>query len=121
MSTTNVYQFECVLDDGSVIYLRTNYCAVENCFMNYLKNLLCCDPTVACKVPNYYEFNAFFALLHSYTAFLNSFGNFENYYTSISSTQVADLYTMKQILDRAEEYCNECLPLIRTNTNCGCS
>lgn len=107
------------IDGNQVFFTKFVYCGIETCKLNYLKKIICCNPEGNCsdcvdddcKHKNYYDFNAFSILMATYYAMLNAEINF-NYSYSASEindvTKIAELYSLEQLIERANEYCQTC-------------
>ena len=109
-------------------------CGMKACFVDFTKERVC-NPKADCSCggncsglcnitpTDVYDFNAFSVLTYNYFALLNDLYIKNFVYTVFTTSDTDKLYTIKQYLDRIEEYCGTCsTTTVDTNTGtCGCS
>lgn len=109
-------------------------CVMKSCFIDYTKKRVC-NPKADCacggncsglcnKTPDdVYDFNAFSILVYGYFSLLNDQYLKNFIYTVFTPSDIANLLTMQQYLERIKEYCGNCsTTTVDTNTgDCGCS
>ena len=92
-------------------------CAIEACKLMHLQNTICSNPEgncgkcSNCGTKDYYNFNAFSVIMQNYFMLVNAQLNFVYPYsiTDItSSTMIANLSTINDLLTKALEYCEVC-------------
>lgn len=101
------------IDGNEQIQIVASYCNLNNCILNYLKQIICNKPCGDCKTENVYNFNALMINAHTYFALINEQFNFNYIYSTIDISTIDRLYEIKSFIERFSEYCeNDC--------NCGC-
>jgi len=104
-----VYKFTVTKGESSYTYLVINYCVIQNCYLNYLKGIICCNPADVCATQNVYDYNTFHSLVNVLMAQLNSEYNFNFIYEFISDEKLDELHNISAIIDRINtEYCSNC-------------
>ncbi len=100
-------------EEGSFEYYSiANYCAFEECWLNFLNKVICHKPKNECDCRENYEFNMFLINAHTFFMLLNNEFNYNFIYTSIDTTKIDSLYTINSFITRFNDYCKDkkCLP-----------
>lgn len=98
--------------DTGDIYVLSNYCIIDECISTYILDLLCptvdrCDP---CPPDN--ELNQMLLLSYTYFMQLNSEYGYNNFYSGLDNTKLAELAQIKTTMDRLLSFCQRrgCIP-----------
>lgn len=111
-----VYTVTITIGEETFTYIVVIYCAIEACYLAYLNKLMCCNTETncssaldsKCREKDYYDFNAFSILMHSFFSMLNHEYVFNFAYDTITDSHLAELVEINTLLERAEEYCLTC-------------
>lgn len=129
--TDGVYKFSVVRNGIESSTIKIVYCQAENCIKDLMYKVIldnCCDK---CDDKDISKINR---LLISTTIFLALIKDYHSYntgfYTEFTKTQIEDIYTISDVLNRINEYCYECqdvkidnISIVKSykNNDCGCN
>jgi hypothetical protein len=86
-----------------------NFCNIRECLHKHITNLMCASPKNDCKEGDYYDFNALIVTLTTYFNQVNGeFISAPILTTVLADEKINELFTLKQYLDKMEEYCPDC-------------
>jgi len=104
--------FKPILGNDAQSYIIFNYCNFKTCYFDYLKKVMCSDICEDCNKTGFYDFNSFSINAQLFLSQMNAENGFNYFYTAIDNAKISELYDIKAVMDRLNEYCNK---------NCGCS
>lgn len=100
-----VYMLKIVQGVTTKYFSLPIFCAIQDCYLKYLKQTLCETIDTNCISDSHYDFNAFIINSHSLFLLLNDELNNNYIYTTVSSDKLDELYTIKTFIDRIKGYC----------------
>ena len=110
LSRDGIYQF--VMEDALVttdlIITVANFCNIRTCLHKHITNLMCSAPKTDCKEEDFYDFNALVVTLTTYFNQVNGEFISAPIFDALVDSQIDDLFTLKQYLDKMQEYCPDC-------------
>jgi hypothetical protein len=89
------------------------YCGFESCLLSKIKKLICKDADCGCGcedksegINEKYNFNAIALLYFTFLSLLNSTYVVGWQFSTLSTTDLDDLYVISQIIKQGNNYCN---------------
>lgn len=103
-----IYRF---FDSSTSLYHKVPvYCSIESCLKEDISKIICkdnpCDCSEGISQKIYYEFNRKISLVWLFFSLLNSVYVDGFQFTTLSESELDDLFTLSQILNKFTEYCN---------------
>jgi len=92
-------------EEQQEIYVLNNYCIIEECFGEYILDILCEDTRRCAPCPDTVELNQYLLLHHTYFMELNSEYSWNNFYSGLEDSKLARLASIKQVMDKMVEFC----------------
>ena len=98
-------------DDGrdyEESYVVGNYCAISNCLTSYIQNVLCAPAGCKCDYDVSEELAAMrqLTLQQGYFMYLTKTFKLNDFFTSLTDSVMADIYSAQSMLDKLVEYCD---------------
>jgi hypothetical protein len=96
-----------IIDEVTVkeTYVLNNYCVIEECFADYILDILCEDTRRCEACPDSVELNQLSLLFYSYFMELNKEYGLNNFYSGLEDSQLERLSNIAQVMDRILEFC----------------
>ena len=88
------------------IYVLNNYCVIEECFAEYILDILCEDTRRCEACPDAVELNQFSLLFYTYFMELNKEYGINNFYSGLEDSQLERLGNIAQVMERILEFCS---------------
>lgn len=95
------------ITEGSTVrnYIVNNYCVIEDCISSYILELICPTEDRCTPCPDDVVLSQMLLLSYTYFMRLNSEYTYNNMYSSLSATKLAELIDTKLVMDKLLEFC----------------
>jgi hypothetical protein len=101
----SLYIIEIVESSTSRFYIVNNYCVIEDCISAYILELICPIDDRCTPCPDDVVLSQMLLLSYTYFMRLNSEYTYNNMYSALNSTKLAELVETKQVMDKLLEFC----------------
>ena len=120
INTDGVYKFSATRlgYNEEIVYPVISYCNLQNCWLNYQKNIVCCSPRATCQTKEVYDYLVLSNLIYMFIALLNEVYNFATIFDAFNQSELEKLSALDELLNRINtEYCNTCNTVTQCSTN----
>ena len=118
---TSIYQVDVVYSkevegeakEFNEIYFISNYCELENCISSYIEAVICGKTSLGSPVnldkcnpcPDEVELNQMLLLSYTFFMKLNSLYIFNNFYTGLEDSDIAEVMSINNIGEKLSSFC----------------
>jgi hypothetical protein len=86
-------------------YVLNNYCSIEQCFTQYIEEILC-SPTGRCTpCPPESDLNQMFFFYNTYFMKIHKMFNTNSFYAALDEEGLSEITTIQQLMAKINEYC----------------
>ena len=113
-----IYKIYTKRDNKEYNIIIPTFCNLQNCLVGFIQKNICNPCTTDIAKQDIYNFNT--VLLSSFFVFslIHNKNYINNIFEIIDNNILEDLFQLQVLIDRSEQYCNNCLN--STSNDCGC-
>lgn len=92
--------------ETTLTYVLNNYCGLDDCIATYILDILCGEERRCVPCPDDVELNQMLLLSYTYFMKLNKEYGWNNFYSTLEDSKLAELTNIKQTMDKLNAFCS---------------